>query len=52
VGKAERMLLNLSLALVTSSRLVERRLELWEEEEFLLDKHSGILLLRAEQAIN
>ncbi len=46
------MLLNLSLALVTSTRLVEKRLHLGEEEEFLLDKQSGILLLRAEQAIN
>lgn len=31
VGKAERMLLNLSLALFASSCLVEKRLELWEE---------------------
>lgn len=44
------MLLNLSLALVATSRLVERRLELWEEEELLFDKHSGLLLLRVDQS--
>ena len=49
VGKTENMLLSRSLAVVASSRLVEKRLELWEEEEFLFDKHSGLLLLRGDQ---
>lgn len=46
----EKIVTNLSLVLVVSQKVVEKRLPQWESEDLLLERHAGIMVIKEEAA--